>query len=151
MYKKFVRTFYLIITPFRKLYWFIFRPKTKGVRCIIQHDQHILLVRIGYDHKMWTVPGGGVKSRETWEQAVRREVFEEVGIQLDKIEKVIEYMNEKEYKKDTIVVFQSFVPSYDFKIDNIEIIEARWFLPEECPADCVPRVRSLFQFLINKK
>jgi len=146
MYKRLVRTLYFIINPFRKLYWFIFRPKTKGVRCIIEHDERFLLVRLGYDHKIWTIPGGGVKKHETDEQAIRREVFEEVGIRLGKIIKINEYINTLEYKRDTVIVFNSSVLSPDFVIDGIEIIEAKWFLPQEFPNNCVSLVRNLFDF-----
>lgn len=140
MYGTFIRTGYFFINPFRKLYWFIVRPQTRGVKCIIEHDGKILLTRLGYAHKKFTIPGGGVKKNETWEEGIRREILEEVGITLGKIEKIGEYKNVMEYKRDTVVVFHSVVSSPVFKIDNIEVVEANWFSPKELPLNRVPRV-----------
>ena|SRR3989344_3301070 len=147
MYKILVRTFYFFANPFRKLYWFIFRPETRGVKCVVQHNGYFLLTRLGYAHKKWTIPGGGVKKRETWEEAARREIFEEVGIKLGEIKKVGEYKNTREYKRDTVFVFHSIVSSPNFKIDNFEIAEAGWFLPREFPKNRVPRVDMIMEFL----
>ena len=147
IYKALIRTYYFFINPVKKLYYFIFRPKTRGVKCIIEHNGYFLLTRLGYAHKKWTMPGGGVKKHETWEEGIRREVFEEVGIKLDKVEKIGEYESTKYYKRDTVVVFHSVVPTLDFKIDGIEITEAKWFLPQEFPVDRVPRVDKLLEFI----
>ena len=87
MKNKLIRLFYKIINPFRKLYWFIFRPKIRGVKCVIEYNDSILLVRISYAHKGWTLPGGGVKRRETFEEAARREAKEETGIILPVVKK----------------------------------------------------------------
>ena len=91
--------------------------------------------------------GGGVKKHETWEDGIRREVFEEVGIKLDKIEKIGEYENTKEHKRDTVVVFHSVVSTPNFKIDGIEITEAKWFLPQEFPINRSPSVDKLLDFI----
>jgi NADH pyrophosphatase NudC (nudix superfamily) len=102
-------------------------------------------------HSLWTIPSGGVKRHETWEEAVRREVFEEVGIQLGAVEKVTEYMSAQEYKRDSIVVFRASVPSFNFTIDNMEVIEAKWFLPDEFPMlPLQPKVKRLSEFFIKK-
>lgn len=58
-----VKIFWFFVNPIRKLYWFIFRPKTRGVKCIVENKGKFLLVKLNYAHHKWTIPGGGVKKR----------------------------------------------------------------------------------------
>lgn len=53
---------------------------------IFSNDKHVL---IGKNNKggvyddLWVIPGGGIDEGETKEQAVKREILEEVGIDVD--------------------------------------------------------------------
>ena len=145
--KFFRKAFWFIVSPIRKFYWFIFRPKTKGVKCMIQWQDKILFVRISYAHKGWTVPGGGVDKDETFEQAVRREVKEEVGIILGEVKMFREYITTKEYKIDTVQCFWSKVERSDFKIDNTEIVEAKWSDINNIPEPHRPGLVEVLSFL----
>jgi len=52
---------------------------------IFSNDGHVLLgknVKGGVYDDLWVIPAGGIDENETKEQAVRREIFEEVGIDL---------------------------------------------------------------------
>jgi len=54
----------------------------------------------------WYLPGGGVRRKETFEQAIVRELDEEVGIEPDGPLKWFgEYTNTVEGKRDRVVVF----------------------------------------------
>jgi ADP-ribose pyrophosphatase YjhB (NUDIX family) len=150
--KKFSINFFgPIIIFFLKLYWFIFRPKTRGVNCIIQFENKILFVRHSYGSKKWTLPGGGVKRKETFEDAVKREAREEVDIILNNIKKVGVYVSNKEYKIDTVQCFLSEVDSSHFKIDNFEILEAKWAGINEIPVPHGPRLVKILEYVKNKK
>ena len=64
-----------------RVYWFIFRPKTFGVRCIVERDGEVVMVKHTYGKRTdWLFPGGGIKRGETEKGAAQREVLEEVGI-----------------------------------------------------------------------
>lgn len=76
---------YRLAMPLRRFYWYIFQPRTRGVKCLIQKDGKFLLVRLAYAHKSWTVPGGGVKKKESFEEACYREIKEEIGVVLGPI------------------------------------------------------------------
>ncbi len=57
--------------------------RTERVRAIIIDSERILLIkRIKKDVSYWVIPGGGVEVGENHEQAVKRECFEELGIQV---------------------------------------------------------------------
>mgnify|MGYP001590913744 CR=1 FL=1 len=146
MYKIIVRNFYAYIAnPLRRVYWFIFRPETRGAKTLIQFQDSFLFVRLGYAHKSWTFPGGGVKRKESFEEAARRETFEEVGVHLDKLEMFYGYKNVHEYKRDTVQCFYSKVNTPDFKIDGLEIVEAGWFTLDKLPFPRPPRVDDILR------
>ena len=48
---------------------------------IVDRDGRVLLVRHSYGQRGWELPGGGRKSKESLEQAVLREVREELGVE----------------------------------------------------------------------
>ena len=92
----------------RRLVWRVAGPRMIGVRAIVvdPDDGKVLLVRHSYGAEAWYLPGGGVKRRETIEQAVRREVAEEVAIEVTGPVRLLgAYSNLREGKSDHICVF----------------------------------------------
>ena len=134
-FKKFViRATYPMFT----FYWFLFRPKTQGVKCLVEHKGRFLFVKLNYAHRSWTLPGGGVHTNETPLDAVKREVKEECGVTLDRVEKIGEYKSTRHYKRDTVYCFFAMVYSDYINIDKTEIGEAGWFNREELPDGYMP-------------
>ena len=96
----------------------------------------------------WTFPGGGVKRDETPEAAARREIKEEVGIDLAEVKKLGEFLSTRYFKYDTVYCFFSRVSKPDFSVDNGEVIEARWFDPNNFPENlsfAVPKIIVMYQ------
>ena len=88
-----------------RVWWHIFKPITLGVRAIVVDEKGwVLLVKHTYED-YWYIPGGGVKKGETFEQAIRRELLEETGYEINIIELFGVYNNTYEGKLDNIVVF----------------------------------------------
>ncbi len=119
------------------MYWFVFRPRTFGVKCAIEHDGHWLMIRNTYGRGHWTFPGGKVERGEEPRDAAMREVREEVGIVLDDVRAIGDYYTTKQYKRDTVYCFVASVPSRDHLIDQGEIAEAKWI-----PFGEIPDLRS---------
>ena len=71
---------YRIAGRVMRLYWRVARPRTFGVRAVLRDPQgRIALVRHHYVAG-WYLPGGGVDKRESVEEAIRRELREEVAV-----------------------------------------------------------------------
>lgn len=92
-----------------KIYWKIFRPKTLGVKLILINDGKVLLVEHNHT-KGHFLPGGGIKNGEIFDQAIKREIFEEIGFRIENLNLFGVYQNTREGKIDTIVTFFSTDP-----------------------------------------
>src|SRR3954462_11119258 len=88
-----------------RVYWFVFRPKVRGARCLIESNGRFLLIRQTYGDMLWTLPGGLIKSSETPEDAIRREVREERGLELSQLLSLGVFTDTKEYARDTVNCF----------------------------------------------
>jgi len=128
-----IKFFYRFLHPVRKLYWFLFRPKTYGVKCLIEHDGQFLMIRNTYGHKKWTFPGGGIEAGESLEAAARREVAEETGVHVPVLRYLGSFLHVHEYKDDTVHCFYGVAANNAIAIDPVEIREARWFRADAFP------------------
>ena len=86
------------------------------------HDSHsrVLMVRQTSGQKLWTLPGGKVRARESLKDALYRELFEETGLRL-KTEAWIEIMDRP--ARGAIMIL------YDVKL--IENIPAAGYQPSK--------------------
>jgi len=57
----------------------------REVSVLVHRDGYLLLMRRTRDG-IWHIPAGGVDAGETNEQAARRELFEESGLRVDRLE-----------------------------------------------------------------
>jgi ADP-ribose pyrophosphatase YjhB (NUDIX family) len=115
------------------VYRFVFRPRTFGVKCVIEHDGRWLLIRNTYGHGYWTLPGGGMHRRESPTEAAVREVAEEVGVRLARVEPIGSYFSRRHYSRDTVYCFRATVDSPAHEIDRKEILDAAWFARDSIP------------------
>ena len=136
-----------LIYPWLKLYWFLVRPRTFGVQCVIQRGDAILLVRNTYGRRQWTFPGGSIARAETPEEAIRREVREEVGLRLESLQQLGTFEAIINYKQDHVTVFTGVSADLRVTIDPGEILEARWFPPKNLPtlATTATRILAMWQ------
>jgi 8-oxo-dGTP pyrophosphatase MutT (NUDIX family) len=114
-----------------RIYCFVFRPKTLGVRIMLIQNAQVLLVRQTY-MPGWFIPGGGVKRGETLEQAARREASEEIGAEMGALSLLGAYTHFGEQKSDHNALFLCTDFTFSGKGDK-EIAEVRFF-----PLDALP-------------
>lgn len=120
------------------------RPETRGVKCFITHsDGTILLVRLNYGQRHWTLPGGGVDQDESLAAAAARELWEEAGIAVPTLTEIFTYQNRTNYKHNTVTVFSGTTDSKDVTIDPIEIAQSGWFPTDDLPSPLAPSVRQI--------
>ena len=129
-----------------RLWWWIRRPVTQGVRVMLVQEGQVMLVKHTYqDH--WYFPGGGVKRNESVESAARREAAEEVGATVDALSLVGVFANFYEHKSDHVICFISQDFSLAPRPHSLEIEEARFFPLDALPANASPgTVRRVDEF-----
>lgn len=122
-----------------RIVWRVTKPITAGARILLIKDNKVLLVKHTYQKELY-LPGGGVKRGETFEQAIRRELMEELGTQLSGINFFGVYNNFYEFKNDNIVVFISDNFTLSGITDN-EIDSFDFFNLDELPENLSPGTR----------
>ncbi|MFL7869218.1 MAG: NUDIX domain-containing protein [Anaerolineales bacterium] len=123
-----------------RIYCFIFRPKTLGVRVMLIQNGEVLLVRQTY-LPGWFMPGGGVKRGETLEEAARREAREEVGAEMKDLQLMGAYTNFQGFKSDHNILFLCTDFTFSGQSDQ-EIAEIRFFPLNELPETIWPGHRQ---------
>lgn len=131
--RKIIHALIPILLPFVRSYWRIFKPKTFGVKVIVEHDNQILLIRNSYGWKKWTFLGGGIDKGEGSLEAAKREMLEETGLDLFDLKYIGEIVSTEEGKIDYISIFTGVAPNMETQFCEFEIKEGGWFDKNELP------------------
>jgi|TARA_B100001971_G_scaffold175431_1_gene169050 nucleoside triphosphatase len=103
---------------------------------ILHKSGEILLVKSFKWKDYWTVPGGHIEIGETAENAIKREIKEEVGLDIDSaslllIQEAIYPKNFNAHKHFIFLDYLCLSKSKDVELDNREIQEYIWMTPEK--------------------
>jgi 8-oxo-dGTP diphosphatase len=122
-----VRIGYRVAYRLAKVWWLVLRPDVHGVKGILLDGDRVLLVRHTYgDRGRWDVPGGHARSSEPAAEAVRREMREELGVDLA-WEPVGSIKADTDHKAERVHCFVARRPADDLVIARGEIADAQWF------------------------
>lgn len=95
-------------------------------------DGAIIMLRHSYGPAVWALPGGGVSKGEDPAEAAKREVREELKIELQRIELVAELTETVSGAPHTTYLYAAKTDQYP-QIDKREIDEARYFPRHSLP------------------
>jgi 8-oxo-dGTP pyrophosphatase MutT (NUDIX family) len=117
-----------------RAYWFLLRPHTRAVKCIVREGDAVLFVRHAYgDRSCWELPGGGIKRGEDARDGAAREAREELGLDAVDWRPLGTVEARGRGKRTTIHCFETHPPGRDLTLDAGEIEEARWFALADPP------------------
>ena len=99
-----------------------------GVRAlIVDDDDHVLLCRWDFpDMNVWGTPGGGIEPGETQAQALRRELDEEVGLQV---------AAEPPHVWHQVIVARDHIPGFDGVLNDFFLVRTPRFTPRGSLSD----------------
>jgi 8-oxo-dGTP pyrophosphatase MutT (NUDIX family) len=126
-----------------RVYWFVARPQVEGVKCVITHDDDVLLVRHTYGHRSWDLPGGQIRHREVPVDTARREMSEEIGRQIEDWDELGELYVSTNHHRDNLHLFHGRLGDRRVELDQVEIEQAEWFPRDGLPADLGRFVRPI--------
>ena len=123
-----------IAQPLFRLYARTTRGMTLGVRgAVVNGAGEVLLVEHTYVHG-WHLPGGGVELGETAEQAIARELVEEVGVRLTAPPTLVAvHANLGRFRGDHVLLYRAEAWETCPATSRGEIHQSAWFHPQALP------------------
>lgn len=117
---------------------------TKGDKLLLAHNRM-------FPEGMYSVLAGFVEMGETFEQCVKREVFEETGIKVHNIK----YFGSQPwpFPNSMMIGFTAEYLDGEIKVDDDEIVDAKWFSKEEIPGKYRKSISistELIEWFLNK-
>ena len=112
---------------------------------VVKGSEILLAKSPRFQYSFYSVLAGFVEPGETFEECVRREIREEVGIEVENIR----YFSSQPwpFPHTLMVGFTSDYAGGALTVDNEEIIEAQWFKADNLPS--IPRTGSIAYQLIH--
>ncbi len=118
-----------------------------AVITLIERDGAALLARgRAFPIPMYSCIAGFVEPGETVEDAVHREVREEVGVELAEVHYVAS--QPWPFPHSLMLGFEATWGSGEIEIDDTEIVDANWYRPDELPM--IPPPLSIARTLIDR-
>ncbi|MEV8057729.1 NUDIX hydrolase [Streptomyces antimycoticus] len=126
---------------------------------VLNSDGHVLLLQRA-DTGGWGLPGGFMEPGESLEETARREVMEEVGLELDEITLMGVFSGADQYFRypngdqvfNVTTVYTATVRDWHLRLDPQEASMAQLFPVDDLPNDLIaPEVPILEHYVKNLK
>ena len=130
------RCAYAVLSVYRS----VAKPALRGVKCVLVDSDRILLVRHTYGPHEWDFPGGGLKRNESPLSAARREMREELGVDIDTWRAIGDVRSRLQHTKSTMHCFRAELNEPHLTLDRGELLAARWFALDELPPNLAGHV-----------
>lgn len=124
-----------------------------GVAVAIINDKGQILLQKRKDG-VWGVPGGFMELGESTEEAGRREVLEETGLEIGKLDLVgvfsgkqhfVKLLNGDEFYPVTIAYISKEIKGGNLQADGQETTAAKFFNMNELPEQLNPLIKNMIQ------
>lgn len=127
-------------------YRFIFRPTVRGVRCALMRGGEVLLVRHTYGDRRWSLPGGLMRRGEAGEVTARREMREELGIDIAAWRALGRLtFDGPDRARHLIECLSAPLPDSPLEVNSAEIAEVRWVGRGGVPRDSLEQTAEIVE------
>ena len=132
-----------LLSPFHASFFVLYNKlfRTPRARMLVWNENgELLLVRNWAGAQQWGLPGGGIERGESSEAAAKRELYEEIGV--DVAIESFTYVATIPYQYEAIIyaarITNDALPAKPH--NPWEITDLQWFSLKELPADLSPLV-----------
>lgn len=141
------RLFKYLPVSWKNFIFFLINPKfIAGVQAIIVVNKRLLLLQQSYANG-WGLPGGMLQRTESFEQAIVREIYEELSVKSNFI-KILSVTNFSNKHLINVLCLCQLPKNFKIKIDNYEISYAKFFPLNSLPTDINPAYQSSINFVV---
>ncbi|MFA6533731.1 MAG: NUDIX domain-containing protein [Patescibacteria group bacterium] len=119
---------------------------------VIIKDGKVLLDKHGDD--FWKFPGGAVESGNSFEENAKREVKEELGVEVElKGEPyIISFTREKDGKEELVILIHYLAEIISGEPQaGQDVVEFGWHDVNSLPADCAPNIKPVVEYFRTLK
>lgn len=113
---------------------------TAGAVIVDDEGRVLLLLHRYRPGSGWGIPGGFIQPGEQPEEALRRELREEIGVELEQVE--LAFVRTLRRFRQVETIFRARLRGAP-RMQSGEVIEARWFAPSELPRELSDDQREL--------
>jgi ADP-ribose pyrophosphatase YjhB (NUDIX family) len=130
------RSAYRVASHLLAAYRFVRRPTVRGVRCVLVRGGEVLLVRHTYGDRRWSLPGGLMRRGEAPEATARREMSEELGLDISAWRGLgdMRFIG-TERARHVVACLSATAPEGELELNAAEIHEIAWFRRDTLPED----------------
>lgn len=128
---RFYRAGYWFAFRALRAWWFVLRPRHQGALVAVWVGDRVLVLRQSYRVHL-NLPGGSIRSGESALSAARRELQEEVGLDLPPDALSAAWVGEAfwDYRRDHVTIFEAHLDALPpLCPDGREVVEARLIHP----------------------
>jgi 8-oxo-dGTP diphosphatase len=119
-----------------------------SVSALIFDNEGRILLGHRRDIDWWYLPGGGMETSETVDEALHREISEEIGVEIEIGQLVGVYS--KPLKDEVMLTFRCRITS-GTPTTTDEIRACRYFAPHELPENTLPKHRQRIEDALLKQ
>lgn len=108
-------------------------PRGRGAKAVIVCAGEVLLVQHTYGPGRWELPGGGVRHREEPFAGLKRELREELGLEIELATELATLPGPGRYHRHLTHLYRVDLEEPRVRADPVEIAEVRWCDPSTPP------------------
>jgi 8-oxo-dGTP pyrophosphatase MutT (NUDIX family) len=110
------------------------RGRGRGVKGILSHEGRVLLVQHTYGPRRWEIPGGGLRRGEEPVEGIRREIREELGVEVPVPTVIAIGSGSGRESRRRMTYFAAELADARVTPDPGEIARAQWHDPAALPS-----------------
>ena len=141
------RLAYRLASRILAIVWVLGRVRRAGVKCLITDGDRALLVRHSYGSRAWDLPGGAGRRGESAPTTARREMAEELGIDVSQWRDLGRLHSLR--GRHHVHILTAEVSSPMLRPDPVELETAAWFARDRLPLWTSPLLSAFLTAELN--